>query len=188
MLPGECEEVLEAYRKAAELYIQTRDIRDARPTLMEDMKKAGYTPPDGNAGEWEDISDPYRIRCILETLSALFVGKENYRAAMGNIYMGFKLQFCEQPAREKYWRDKWKAAAEKVNWVGVAKNGSLLAAWFSPIWKEISDFDLPYPPFTMDKKGLNGPDASPVLWNDLVKADAITEGTARQHMATCQFR
>ena len=43
--------------------------------------------------------------------------------------------------------ERWEAAAQKVGWEGVARNGAMIALKTSPIWAKISRFGNPFPPF-----------------------------------------
>lgn len=177
----EDERILEAYKAGCAEYIRTLDARAARAITSEAMAGV-YTPPEGEEGEWCDLSSPYRMRRTFEAVQEFFIAHANRRAAIGSIYLGFKMVFGNYEAREAWWRKRWKAAAESVKYVGVAKNGRLIAAWFSPIWQALSDFGLPYPPFVIDPEDRPAPDLLPVLWKDLVKCNAILQETALREL------
>lgn len=171
------ESLLELYREAAAIQASNGDSHAARRHLRERLKAIGYVPPEGQENTWQDLSCGERMVPTLDTISRLAWGRSNLMSQLDDaLFLGCKMVLRGNEPSEAWWRKRWEAAADRVNWSGVARNGEMIALAFSPIWSELSDFGLPYPPFFMDKAFSHT--VLPVRADECVKAQAISEEEA----------
>lgn len=82
----------------------------------------------------------------------------NRESILGDLaHPAWRLVRFEDRATSRDWMTRWSESWEKVAGEGACKN-EMVAMTTSPIWKELSVFGLPYPPFDYN----SGMDVLPV--------------------------
>lgn len=122
--------------------------RDMRGVLA----SVGYKPDEGREGTLQDLTSKRRLDLILKTNADQAKGYISHlRATTGGAYLAFpayELIRVEERNLKRDWSAKWREAASRVNFEGVARSSSRFVAFkTSPIWKAISRFGNPFPPF-----------------------------------------
>ncbi|WP_417006553.1 hypothetical protein [Akkermansia sp.] len=85
-----------------------------------------------------------------------------------------RIRYSRQP---RDWDARWREAAAAVNYEGVATDGSYIALLTSPIWRKLSRFDLPYPPFDFNSgMGVDPVDYEEAQRHGLTIPEATIEG------------
>lgn len=102
-------------------------------------------------GGLEDYGSERRIKLILEQQISSAQSKAYHD--QGNdpdllaAFPALRLVRVRSTRVQRDWGKRWAQAAEAVGWVGVARNGEWVALKNSPIWRALSRFGRPYPPF-----------------------------------------
>lgn len=121
---------------------------DALREVRAMLRATGYRPEPGTEGTIQDLNSDARQRLILDTNVAMVQGKAYRDSMMGSIAYPAQRLVRERYSRQpRDWDARWREAAAAVNYEGVATDGSHIALLTSPIWRELSRFDLPYPPY-----------------------------------------
>lgn len=125
------------------------DLATARLQLKDKLAELGYESDAGLApeevGTLKDLASEARINLVIETNAAMAQG-------YGNWLQGQAPAILDQwPAQELYrayarkvprnWRARWAQAG------GSEPDGRMIALKNADIWKRISRFSTPYPPF-----------------------------------------
>lgn len=134
--------------------VKGMNLATARLEMKQKLAEIGYQPPEGERGRITDLSSDQRINLIVDTQIALNRGygqfKQGQSAAVLDAYPAQELYRGEPRKEPRPWHEIWPEAANKVD-AGAMRTyketGRFLARKDSPIWLEISDFGLPYPPF-----------------------------------------
>lgn len=137
------------FRKiAAEVAAGKLSPPEARRALREFLRELGYQAPEGKAGTIQDLSSRRRMDVVIDTNARMAAGWANYNRQLENTAQpGQRLVRVRQSRRPRNWAARWKEAAEAVGWEGVARGGQMVALLSSPIWRKLSRFGLPYPPY-----------------------------------------
>jgi len=119
---------------------------DARVKIRKSLDAAGYTPPAGREGTLLDHTSDTRLNLIL---------KQNVRKARGYAYYAegmdpdildtwpaWELLRVEVRKNERDWQGRWQAAGGTLT-----DDGRMVALKTSPVWRNISRFGDPFPPF-----------------------------------------
>ncbi len=121
---------------------------EARRHLREFLNGIGYMPESAeDIGTMQDLSSTRRMKVALETNVALAHGWAQHAEDLRdrrNPAQELYRQHARQAPRD--WVERWNAAAEQVNFEGVARD-RMIALTTSPIWVALSRFGHPYPPF-----------------------------------------
>ncbi len=102
-------------------------------------------------GGLEDFGSERRLKLILEQQIGAAQSKAFWE--QGNdpdllaAFPALRLIRVRASKVQRDWDKRWKDAAEAVNYEGVATNGEKVALKSSNIWRELSRFGRPYPPF-----------------------------------------
>ena len=121
---------------------------DALREVRAMLKATGYQPEPGTEGTIQDLNSDARQRLILETNVAMVQERAYRDSMMGSLaYPAQRLVRIRYSRQPRDWAARWREAAAAVNYEGVATDGSHIALLTSPIWRKLSRFDLPYPPF-----------------------------------------
>lgn len=121
---------------------------EARIAIRRILKAQGYTPPQDAAGSIHDLTSRRRIDMVVETNVRQARGWAQWSSMLGSYdVVAAKLTRFQRRAVPRNWLARWGEAAETVGWQGVAAGGRMVATLSSPIWRAISRFDLPYPPY-----------------------------------------
>lgn len=146
----------------------TRDqiVRDLRKIALEEGL-SGSEPEDGIT----DLRSSRRLGLIVRTQEDFTRGEARRRLELDpDLLAAFPASRLIRVADRKVprgsdgrspsWEERWAAAGEAVAWEGAAP-GDLVALKLSPIWRELSRFGEPFPPFDYDSgMGLQDVDRS----------------------------
>lgn len=133
--------------KADETVLMSRDqvISEMRAAALERGLEA--TGP----REMEDMASPSRIGLIVDMAEKMTYGKARWESgndpAVIDAFPAQELWRMEPREKPRDWEARWQEAGDAVGWEGANANGRMVALKSSPIWVELSVFDLPYPPF-----------------------------------------
>ena len=181
--------ILYAMRKnVAELVKGGKSPSEVRRDLRAYLDSIGYDPDKDLApgeksrrGTIKDLYTKSRLDVMMKTNADQAKGYASHiRATTTGAILAFpayELVRVERRKMQRDWDVRWKAAADKVGWEGVATNGEKIALKTSPIWVALSRFGNPFPPFDFNsgmgvrdvKKskcreiGLLGPDEQPKI-------------------------
>lgn len=143
--------ILYAMRQnVAELLRSGKSPSEIRRDLREYLASTGYDAGE-NRGTIKDLMTKSRLDVMMKTNADQAKGYASHlRATTTGAILAFpayELVRVEQRKLPRDWNARWKSAAQKVGWEGVAQNGSLIALKTSPIWAALSRFGNPFPPF-----------------------------------------
>ena len=120
--------------------------RDLRAYLYSICYDAGE-----NRGTIKDLTTKARLDVMMKTNADQAKGYASHlRATTTGAILAFPAYELVRVERRKLprdWSARWAAAAQKVGWEGVARNGAMIALKTSPIWAALSRFGNPFPPF-----------------------------------------
>ena len=143
--------ILQLFREAAAAVADGRmSPAEARVTVRRGLAAMGYSPQAAGVapGSIHDLSSYRRIMLALETNFSMARGWMQYLQYQTDPTVGgqelFRL-FARKVPRN--WALRWAQAGEQVQWQGVAKSTPFVATLDSPIWRALSRFGTPYPPF-----------------------------------------
>ena len=143
--------ILHAMRQnVAELVSGGKSPSEVRRDLRAYLASIGY-----DAGEYrgtiKDLTTKARLDVMMKTNADQAKGYASHlRATTAGAILAFPAYELVRVERRKLPRDwgaRWAAAAQKVGWEGVARNGGMIALKTSPIWAALSRFGNPFPPF-----------------------------------------
>lgn len=173
--------ILYAMRQnVAELARGGKSESEVRRDLREYLGSIGYDSGD-NRGTIKDLMTKARLDVMIRTNVDQAKGYASHLQATSRVAIltrpAYKLVRVKQRKMPRDWGARWTAAAQKVGWEGVARNGEMIALKTSPIWTALSRFGNPFPPFDFNsgmgvedvKKsycreiGLLGPDEQPKI-------------------------
>lgn len=141
----------------------TMSQSEARRDLRSLLGKLGYDPGDGR-GTIHDLLTRRRLDVMIETNAAQARGYVEYMrsttAGALAAYPANELVRVKERRAPRAWAERWRAAAERVGWSGVARGTArMVALKTSPIWSAISRFGNPFPPFDFNS-GMGTDDVS----------------------------
>ena len=140
---------------------------DARLTIAKMLEKQGYKPADGTEKSIRDLTAMRRQNLILRTNLEMARGYAHHAEAQEDL----DLYPCQELVRARHskvprdWHARWIAAGGKLF------GGRMIAEINSPIWRKISRFDLPYPPFDFN----SGMDIEPIRRDEAVRLGVIAQ-------------
>lgn len=125
---------------------------EVRRDLRSVLSSVGYQPEEGQEGSLQDLTSKRRLDLIIKTNVDQAKGYVSHlRATSGGAYLAFpayELIRVEERNLKRDWSSIWRSAASRVSFEGVARGTSRFVAFkTSPIWKAISRFGNPFPPF-----------------------------------------
>lgn len=118
---------------------------EVRGELKDQLRKAGYVAPEGKAGGLQDLSSSQRLNLIIKTNNDMAAGAGQF--ALQNdpdildAYPCLELYRLESREVPRAWQERWVRAGGKLY------GGRMIATKDSNVWKAISRFGTPYPPF-----------------------------------------
>lgn len=136
--------ILEEIRKlSTDVLTGKRSPFAAGEVLRKTIEGTGYKPPEGKAGTIEDLTSKARIDLILRTQTDMARGygllvdgqRDIERFPFWELYR----KHIRQEPRD--WPARWREAGKKV------RGGKMVAPVNDRVWRDISAFDNPYPPF-----------------------------------------
>lgn len=141
-------------RRGRELFGGKADetVLMSKGQVISEMRAAAFERSLGPTGprEIEDIASAPRIALILDMAEGLTYNKARWESgndpAVLDAFPAQELVRFEQRENPRDWWSRWVGAGDSVGWEG-ASNQRMVALKSSPIWTELSSFDLPYPPF-----------------------------------------
>ena len=143
--------ILHAMRQnVAELVSGGKSPSEVRRDLRAYLASIGYDAGE-NRGTIKDLTTKARLDVMMKTNADQAKGYASHlRATTTGAILAFPAYELVRVERRKLPRDwgaRWTAAAQKVGWEGVARNGAMIALKTSPIWAALSRFGNPFPPF-----------------------------------------
>lgn len=141
--------ILQAFKEAArDVAAGKLTMNEARKRLRAALREAGYEPAEDERGGIHDLSSRRRMEVTLETNVALARGwMQRQQMLLDKSQPGLRLFRARRVRVPRNWVLRWGEAAARIGWQGVARGGEFVALIDSPIWREISRFGVPYPPF-----------------------------------------
>ena len=144
--------ILHAMRQnVAELVSGGKSPSEVRRDLRAYLDSIGYAPAAQDAGTIKDLYTKARLDVMMKTNADQAKGYASHlRATTAGAILAFPAYELVRVERRKLprdWSARWAAAAQKVGWEGVARNGAMIALKTSPIWAALSRFGNPFPPF-----------------------------------------
>lgn len=144
--------ILHAMRQnVAELVAGGKSPSEVRRDLRAYLGSIGYAPAAQDAGTIKDLTMKSRLDVMMKTNADQAKGYASHlRATTTGAILAFPAYELVRVERRKLprdWSARWAAAAQKVGWEGVARNGAMIALKTSPIWAALSRFGNPFPPF-----------------------------------------
>ena len=143
--------ILHAMRQnVAELVSGGKSPSEVRRDLRAYLDSIGYDAGE-NRGTIKDLMTKARLDVMMKTNADQAKGYASHlRATTTGAILAFPAYELVRVERRKLprdWSARWAAAAQKVGWEGVARNGAMIALKTSPIWAALSRFGNPFPPF-----------------------------------------
>ena len=143
--------IIHAMRQnVAELVSGGKSPSEVRRDLRAYLYSIGYDAGE-NRGTIKDLMTKARLDVMMKTNADQAKGYASHlRATTAGAILAFPAYELVRVERRKLPRDwgaRWAAAAQKVGWEGVARNGAMIALKTSPIWAALSRFGNPFPPF-----------------------------------------
>lgn len=148
-----------------------------RAKLKKVLESFGYSPESGKEGSMEDLSSNARLNLILRTNTDLVRGYGQYQEG-NEVVMAFpgneliRLGYRKVP---RHWLIIWdEARAALAGETSATESGSgrMIALKGDPIWLEISDFGVPWPPFKFN----SGMGVVGVSWDECLDLGLVAEG------------
>ena len=144
--------ILYAMRKnVSDLVSGGKSPSEVRRDLRAYLDSIGYAPAAQDAGTIKDLYTKARLDVMMKTNADQAKGYASHlRATTAGAILAFPAYELVRVERRKLprdWSARWAAAAQKVGWEGVARNGAMIALKTSPIWAALSRFGNPFPPF-----------------------------------------
>lgn len=151
---------------------------DALREVRAMLKATGYRPEPGTEGTIQDLGTDARQRLILDTNVAMVQERAYRDSMMGSLaYPAQRLVRIRYSRQPRDWDARWREAAAAVNYEGVATDGSHIALLTSPIWRKLSRFDLPYPPYDYNSgMGVDPVDYEEAQRHGITIPEATVEG------------
>ena len=143
--------ILHAMRQnVADLVKAGKSPSEVRRDLRAYLGSVGYDAGE-NRGTIKDLMTKARLDVMMKTNADQAKGYASHlRATTTGAILAFpayELVRVERRKMPRDWSARWTAAAQKVGWEGVARNGAMIALKTSPIWAALSRFGNPFPPF-----------------------------------------
>lgn len=155
-------EILQQFRDEADAVIRNEtSVNDAEKRLHMWLQKKGYKPPEGKAGTLQDLSSLRRINVVMQTNRDMARGHAQWVSSQTAIraFPAQRLVRLAERVEPRDWDAIWDAAKAELAGVPGVHPTEKVALVNHPIWRNISRFDQPYPPFDfgsgMGLKGVN---------------------------------
>lgn len=142
-------EILDAFREAAE-EVQRGEVSPARAAEMtrERLLQMGYAPAAGTAGSIKDLTSWRRLGVTIDTNVKMAQGWAGYQRQLAAVSVFPAKRMVRQIAKKepRNWPRAWQQKAAQVPAEGV-NAGDMSAHIAHPIWRALSRFGTPYPPY-----------------------------------------
>lgn len=163
------------YKAAAKIAEGSLTPAEARRMVRDALRAAGYQA--GKPGSWTDMQDgTARQKLVLDT---------NIKKAAGYAWRESIKESAAHPAQElvRYgarqvprdwkarWQEAWKGLPEAERRKALPGTGRMVALVDCGIWRAISRWGDPYPPFDYN----SGMDVEPVLYSEAEKLGLLPE-------------
>lgn len=142
-------EILDAYRDAVnQVAAGTINTARASEIVRERLRQMGYAPKPGTEGSIKDLRSWRRLRTTIDTNAALARGYAGYmrQSAAVSVYPAKRLVRQVIKKEPRNWPVIFRQAAAQLPPQGV-NVADMSAHVMHPIWRRISRFQLPYPPY-----------------------------------------
>lgn len=118
---------------------------EARTAIKEYLASIGYQPDEKKAGGLQDLSSDMRLNLIIKTNNDMAAGAGQFTVQNDpdilDAFPCLKLYRLESRKEERDWERRWVRAGGKLF------AGRMIARKDDPVWRAISAFGNPYPPF-----------------------------------------
>lgn len=143
--------ILYAMRQnVADIIRSGKSESEVRRDLRDYLGAIGYNAGE-NRGAIKDLMTKARLDVMMRTNVDQAKGYASHIQETSRVAIltrpAYKLVRVKQRKMPRDWGARWTAAAQKVGWEGVARNGEMIALKTSPIWTALSRFGNPFPPF-----------------------------------------
>ena len=131
-----------------------------RGELKHYLRSIGYTPEPGKEGSLEDLSSDRRLNLIVSTQETMAAGYGNHVQGQTEgvlaMWPAEELYRSESRRERRLWGQRWNDARRALGSRTAAKpvdaptghaDSGMYAPKNDPIWSQVSEFGLPYPPF-----------------------------------------
>lgn len=133
------------------------DVATARLALKDSLDSLGYAPSTEDAGTIKDLRSDQRLNLVIKTNTEMAQGYGDWLQGQDSLdaYPAQELIRAEDRKEKRTWIERWRGAGGQV-FPGTSpglpledgfSEGRLIALKNDPIWEQISEFGLPYPPF-----------------------------------------
>jgi len=154
-----------------ELLAGKSDRATQRAALKELLQALDYRPAEGEEDTLTDLSSDDRLNLILDTNLELAQGYGSWIQGQDpeilDLWPAQELVRVREAKEPRDWAARWVEAG------GTAYGGRMIALKNDPIWRRISRFGLPYPPFDFN----SGMDVSDVDRETAIEAGLIDRDT-----------
>jgi hypothetical protein len=149
-------------RLSSELRIQREQLANGKQAffsrndfiarMREVAEDEGIDTSDGTFdGSVRDIRSSRRLGLVYDVQTEMAGEYGRYKMAMDpdvlDAYPAKRLVRVEEREHKRNWTQRWRAAANEVNWVGVHRGADMVALTTSPVWTKLGPFQNPFPPF-----------------------------------------
>lgn len=130
-----------------------RTLLMSKDLIMREMRKAALDRGLAPTGprDMEDFASATRIGLIVDMAEKMTYNRAKWEGGNDptvlDSWPAQELVRVEPRKEPRDWDARWQEAGEAVAWEGAVKDGPMIAMKSSPIWTELSEFGLPYPPF-----------------------------------------
>lgn len=141
-------EQLQAFRSQVSRILEGRSsLTESRKELRGILADQGYNPQTGLEGTIKDLRTPARMDVALRTNVEMAQGWAQLQQFKGDImHPALRLIRIAQARQPRDWGKRWDDAYTKVGGEGAMQH-EWVALTTSPIWRALSRFGNPYPPF-----------------------------------------
>lgn len=160
-------EHLQVIRDQAALFTDGRtDLATAKLRLKESLQGLGYAPSDEDRGGLKDLSSERRRELVVRMNTEFAQGAGRHQADQDpdrlDAWPAQELVRDRASRVPRDWQDRWLDAGGKLY-----PGGRMIALKNDPIWRRLSRFGKPYPPFDYN---------SGMGLEDISRAEAIELG------------
>ncbi len=141
--------ILQEFRdKIAQVLRGQASAGQAREAMRRFLEEIGYKALPGLEGTIKDLSTHRRRKVSIDANVALARGWQHRQERLHDKFNpGWELYRQARAEEPRDWQTRWQEAAAAVGWEGVSRGGEMIALVSSPIWKRLSTFRQPHPPF-----------------------------------------
>lgn len=124
------------------------DLATAKLELKKSLQRLGYRPAEGEQGTLTDLSSERRRELVVRMNTRLAQGYGQWKQGQDPAYLAawpckelVREQVRKEPRGLPWWERRFIEAG------GTLYGGRIIARKDSPVWRKLSIFGLPYPPY-----------------------------------------